>query len=54
MLKKGVSIKQIQMILGHSDYATTANIYSHLDYSDKIPATETMKETIYGKDNETV
>lgn len=54
MLKKGVSMKQIQMILGHSDFATTANIYSHLDYSDKIPATETMKEIIYGKDNETV
>lgn len=54
MLKSGVNMKQIQMILGHSDYATTANIYSHLDYSDKIPATETMKEIIYGKDNETV
>ena len=54
MLKNGVNMKQIQMILGHSDYATTANIYSHLDYSDKIPATETMKEIIYGKDNETV
>ena len=54
MLKNGVNMKQIQMILGHSDFATTANIYSHLDYSDKIPATETMKEIIYGKDNETV
>ena len=54
MLKSGVNMKQIQMILGHSDYATTANIYSHLDYSDKIPATETMKEIIYGKDHETV
>ena len=54
MLKNGVNMKQIQMILGHSDYATTANIYSHLDYSDKIPATETMKVIIYGKDNETV
>ena len=54
MLKNGVNMKQIQMILGHSDYATTANIYSHLDYSDKIPATETMKEIIYGKDEEQV
>lgn len=54
MLKNGVNMKQIQMILGHSDFATTANIYSHLDYSDKIPATETMKEIIYGKDDETV
>ena len=54
MLKNGVNMKKIQMILGHSDYATTANIYSHLDYTDKISATETMKEIIYGKDNETV
>ena len=52
MLKNGVSMKQIQIILGHNDYSTTANIYSHLDYSDKIPATETMKEIIYGKDDE--
>lgn len=49
MLKNGVNMKQIQMILGHSDYATTANIYSHLDYSDKIPATETMKDIIFGE-----
>ncbi|MBP3447970.1 MAG: site-specific integrase [Clostridia bacterium] len=54
MLKNGVNMKKIQMILGHSDYATTANIYSHLDYTDKISATETMKEIIYGNDNETV
>ena len=54
MLKNGVNMKQIQMILGHSDYSTTANIYSHLDYSDKIPATETMKEIIYGKDDEAI
>ena len=54
MLKNGVNMKKIQMILGHSDYATTANIYSHLDYTDKISATETMKEIIYGKDDETV
>lgn len=52
MLKNGVNMKQIQMILGHSDYATTANIYSHLDYSDKIPATETMKNVIYGESDE--
>ena len=54
MLKNGVNMKQIQMILGHSDYSTTANIYSHLDYSDKIPATETMKEIIFGKDDEAI
>ena len=49
MLKNGVNMKKIQMILGHSDYATTANIYSHLDYTDKISATETMKDIIFGE-----
>ena len=48
MLKNGVSMKQIQMILGHSDYSTTANIYSHLDYTDKISATNEMENILYG------
>lgn len=48
MLKNDVSMKQIQMILGHSDYSTTANIYSHLDYSDKIAATNEMENILYG------
>ena len=52
LLKNGVNMKKIQIMLGHSDYATTANIYSHLDYSDKISVAETMKEIIYGKDDE--
>ena len=50
MLKNGVSMKQIQMILGHSDYSTTANIYSHLDYSDKISATNEMENILYGNE----
>ena len=32
----GVSLKEIQEWLGHSDIATTSNIYTHLDYSTKI------------------
>ena len=35
LLKNGASMKQIQEWLGHSDYGTTANIYSHLDDSSK-------------------
>lgn len=50
MLKNGVSMKQIQMILGHSDYATTANIYSHLDYADKVSATKEMQNILYGNE----
>lgn len=36
MLKNGVQMKQIQDWLGHANYAVTANIYSHLDYSAKL------------------
>ena len=32
----GVSLKEIQEWLGHSDIGTTSNIYTHLDYSSKI------------------
>lgn len=35
LLKSGVSMKDIQMWLGHSDFNTTANIYAHLDASSK-------------------
>ena len=35
-------MKQIQEWLGHSDFSTTANIYSHLDYSSKVSSAEAM------------
>ena len=31
LIANGVSLKEVQLWLGHSDYATTANIYVHLD-----------------------
>lgn len=34
----GVSLKEIQEWLGHSDIATTSNIYTHLDFSSKVAA----------------
>ena len=34
-------MKQIQEWLGHSDFSTTANIYSHLDYTAKLSSAET-------------
>ena len=33
LLANGISMKQIQVWLGHSNYNTTANIYAHLDTS---------------------
>jgi integrase len=42
LLANGVSLKQIQDWLGHSDFAITANIYAHLDFSAKQAAAESM------------
>lgn len=30
--------------------STTANIYSHLDYADKVSATKEMKNILYGNE----
>ncbi|WP_211296427.1 site-specific integrase [Paenibacillus donghaensis] len=46
LLSNGVSMKEVQEWLGHSDYATTANIYSHLEFSSKINSAETMNKAI--------
>ena len=42
MLANGVPMKNIQEWLGHANYSTTANIYSHLDYSSKINSANTI------------
>ena len=36
MLWHGVSMKEIQQYLVHSDYGTTANIYAHLDMEESM------------------
>lgn len=38
----GVTLKDIQVWLGHSDFATTANIYSHLDANSKLSSLDTL------------
>ena len=42
LLANGVTMKQIQEWLGHSDFSTTANIYAHLDYQSKLSSAEAM------------
>lgn len=42
LLAYGVPMKRIKEWLGHSDFSTTANIYSHLDYTAKLHTAETL------------
>jgi integrase len=46
LLANGVSMKEIQEWLGHSDFSTTANIYSHLDYSSKMSSAQTIANAL--------
>lgn len=46
LLANGISMKEIQEWLGHSNFSTTANIYAHLDFGNKINVAETMRNTI--------
>ena len=42
----GVFIKEIQDWLGHSDFSTTANIYSHLEYGAKVKSANMIAENL--------
>ena len=42
LLANGVSMKQIQEWMGHSDFSTTANIYAHLDFNSKLSSAQAM------------
>lgn len=42
LLTNGVPLKQTQQWLGRSDFSTTANIYTHLDYSSKLSSAQTI------------
>jgi len=42
LLANGVSLKEIQEWLGHSDFAITANIYAHLEFDSKLKSAEKM------------
>ena len=42
LINKGLSLKEIQEWLGHSNFATTANIYAHLEKNSKDKVAQTM------------
>ena len=46
LLASGVSLKEIQDWLGHSDFSTTANIYSHLEYGAKVKSANKIAENL--------
>lgn len=42
LLASGVSLKQIQEWLGHSNFSITADVYAHLDYNSKVVTANSM------------
>ena len=46
MLANKIPMKQIQEWLGHSSFQTTADIYSHLDFSSKISSANTISTAL--------
>ncbi len=48
LLKLGLSLKEIQVWLGHSDISVTANIYSHIDIEMKKNAAQKINQ-LFGK-----
>lgn len=49
LLACGVSMKEIQEWLGHSAISTTADIYSHLNYSSKLNVANTLTNAFGGE-----
>ncbi len=48
LLANGIPMKAIQEWLGHSNFAITANLYSHLEYNAKISSAETIAKAFGG------
>ena len=51
LLANGVPMKMIQEWLGHSDFSTTANFYSHLEYSAKQQSAQAMENALHFTQN---
>jgi len=54
MLANGIQMKQIQEWLGHSHYSTTADVYSHLDFSAKIQSANAIFKALAPERTETI
>jgi hypothetical protein len=46
LLANGVNLKMIQEWLGHADFSTTANVYSHLDFSNKVESADILSKAL--------
>ena len=42
----GITLKDIQVWLGYSDFSTTANTYSHLDATSKVSSLSALSGTV--------
>jgi len=52
LLRYGISMKEIQAWLGHSDYSTTANLYAHLDVeTSKLHSAQRLSAGLFGSVN---
>ena len=49
MLSNGVQMKQIQEWLGHSNFSTTADVYSHLDFTSKLQSASVISSALSKK-----
>ncbi|MDD3862980.1 MAG: site-specific integrase, partial [Clostridia bacterium] len=54
LVASGVPMKNIQEWLGHSNFSTTADIYSHLDFSAKIESANIISSMLSKKDENQV
>lgn len=46
LIKNKVTMKEVQMWLGHSSFSTTANIYAHIDVDSKMEAANMIASEI--------
>ena len=46
LLSAGASMKDVQTIMGHSNFSTTADIYSHVDLAGKTKALDKLNKLL--------